>query len=101
LRNSPQYQSAPAPAAEDRGLTRSSPAPLLPLPLPLEDAPLRTDGAGLPASTRFLFSEQGSAAHARPKLLPGRFRCGIASFSLSRVRSFFCSCAHGNQITSG
>jgi hypothetical protein len=68
---------------------------LAPPLLLLLEAPLRTDGAAedanLPASTRFRFTLQGSAA--LPKLLPGRFRCGIASFSLSRVRSFFCSCA--------
>jgi hypothetical protein len=97
LKNSPH---CPAPAADERGLMSSvalAPPPPLPLLLLLLlDAPLRTDGAAedanLPAaSTRFRFTLQGSVA--LPKLLPGRFRCGIASFSLSKVRSFFCSCA--------
>lgn len=85
LKNSPH---CPAPAADERGLMSS--VALAPPPPLLLEAPLRTDeDANLPASTRFRFTLQGSAA--LPKLLPGRFRCGIASFSLSRVRSFFCS----------
>jgi hypothetical protein len=61
--------------------------PLLLVPL------LRIDGAehvSLPASTLLRFMVLGSGVLL--KLPPGLFRRGIASFSLNRVRSFFCSC---------
>jgi hypothetical protein len=91
-RNSPQ---CPAPAADDRGLMSSAEErppppqldPLLLVPL------LRIDGAehvSLPASTLLRFMVLGSGVLL--KLPPGLFRRGIASFSLNRVRSFFCSC---------
>jgi hypothetical protein len=69
---------------------RPPPPPQLdPLLLPL----LRIDGAehvSLPASTLLRIMVLGSGVLL--KLPPGLFRRGIASFSLNKVRSFFCSC---------
>lgn len=82
-----------APDADDRGLTSSPALQLDPLLLLL-----RMDGAehvSLPPSTLFRLMYPGSGVLLKPALLllllPGRFRRGIVSFSLNRVRSFFCS----------